>query len=149
MRRNEKIVRNETTRGASRLLGTQGPCVDTLGIVGLEIRSGAPGKSRLNYGSSISATSSVQKFLPQRVFNTSTSNSVTNIARTMTLDLGPLGQQTVSSAALLGVGALTIASIAFTTFRFLLSTFVLPGISVCIDLYYLSLVLTDLALQIW
>ncbi|KAK6383639.1 uncharacterized protein PV06_01071 [Exophiala oligosperma] len=45
----------------------------------------------------------------------------------MAVDLGPLGQQSLASTALIGVGAITIASIAFTTFRVLLSTFVLPG----------------------
>lgn len=50
----------------------------------------------------------------------------------MAVDLGPLGQQSLASTALIGVGAITIASIAFTTFRVLLSTFVLPGKSVCV-----------------
>jgi hypothetical protein len=46
------------------------------------------------------------------------------------IDLGPLGEQTMASTALLGVGVLTLASITFTVSRFLLSTFVLPGTSV-------------------
>lgn len=50
----------------------------------------------------------------------------------MAVDLGPLGQQSLASTALIGVGAITIASIAFTTLRVLLSTFVLPGKSVCV-----------------
>jgi hypothetical protein len=48
----------------------------------------------------------------------------------MALDLGPLGQQSAASAALLGVGALTLASVAFNIIRVVLSTFVLPGTSV-------------------
>lgn len=49
----------------------------------------------------------------------------------MTLDLGPLGRQSLSSAALLAVGALSLAYVAFTTLRVVLSTFILPGTSVC------------------
>lgn len=49
----------------------------------------------------------------------------------MALDLGPLGQLSAGSAALLGIGTLTLAYIAFTTLRVLLSTFLLPGTSVC------------------
>ena len=49
----------------------------------------------------------------------------------MALNLGPLGQHGVASAALLGIGALTLAYLAFTVFRVLLSTFLLPGTSVC------------------
>ncbi|KAK5467129.1 hypothetical protein LTS15_000099 [Exophiala xenobiotica] len=45
----------------------------------------------------------------------------------MAVNLGPLGQQSLASTALITVGAITIASIAFTTLRVLLSTFVLPG----------------------
>ncbi|KAL2433482.1 Very-long-chain 3-oxoacyl-CoA reductase [Exophiala dermatitidis] len=45
----------------------------------------------------------------------------------MAVDLGPLGQQSTASALLIGVGALTVGSIVFTTLRVLLSTFVLPG----------------------
>ena len=48
----------------------------------------------------------------------------------MTYDFGPLGQQTLTSAALLGVGAITLAAIGFTVLRVLLSTLVLPGTSV-------------------
>jgi hypothetical protein len=53
----------------------------------------------------------------------------------MLFNLGLLGQQSISSTALLGVGALTLASIAFTIVRVLLSTFILPGTSVRILLY--------------
>lgn len=45
----------------------------------------------------------------------------------MTLNLGPFGQQTIPSAILLGIGALTAASVSWTILRVLLSTFVLPG----------------------
>ncbi|KAK4935076.1 hypothetical protein LTR10_023808 [Elasticomyces elasticus] len=45
----------------------------------------------------------------------------------MGIDLGPLGQQTVPSAALIGLGAITAVSVLFTTLRVILSTFVLPG----------------------
>ena len=48
----------------------------------------------------------------------------------MTYDFGSLGQQTLTSAALLGVGAFTLASIGFTVLRVLLSTLILPGTSV-------------------
>ncbi|KAJ9609392.1 hypothetical protein H2200_005719 [Cladophialophora chaetospira] len=44
-----------------------------------------------------------------------------------TYSLGPLGQQTLPSTLLIGIGALTLASIAFTTARVFLSTFILPG----------------------
>ena len=47
-----------------------------------------------------------------------------------TYNFGPLGQQTLPSTLLLGVGALTLTSIAYTVARILLSTFVLPGKSV-------------------
>jgi len=45
----------------------------------------------------------------------------------MALDLGPLGHQSIPSTVLLGIGALTAASISFTILRVLLSTFILPG----------------------
>ena len=48
----------------------------------------------------------------------------------LTIDLGPLGQQTLPAMVLIGVGALTLASVVFTTVRVLLSTFILPGRSV-------------------
>lgn len=48
----------------------------------------------------------------------------------MAINLGPLGQQSLTFTALISIGAITIASIAFTTLRVLLSTFVLPGKSV-------------------
>lgn len=48
----------------------------------------------------------------------------------MSYDLGPLGQQSAASAFVLIVGVLTLASVAFTLTRVLLSTFVLPGKSV-------------------
>ncbi|KIX93508.1 uncharacterized protein Z520_10686 [Fonsecaea multimorphosa CBS 102226] len=44
-----------------------------------------------------------------------------------TIDLGPLGQQTLPSTLLIGIGALTLASVAFTVTRVFLSTFILPG----------------------
>lgn len=45
----------------------------------------------------------------------------------MSLSLGPLGDQTPLSAALIAIGALTVASVSFTLTRFLASTFILPG----------------------
>lgn len=44
-----------------------------------------------------------------------------------TVNLGPLGQQNLSSAFLISVGVLTVASIVLTISRVLLSTFILPG----------------------
>ncbi|OCT50884.1 Very-long-chain 3-oxoacyl-CoA reductase [Cladophialophora carrionii] len=44
-----------------------------------------------------------------------------------TVDMGPLGQQSLLSTLLIGVGALTLATVVFTTARVLLSTFILPG----------------------
>ncbi|ETI27338.1 hypothetical protein G647_09528 [Cladophialophora carrionii CBS 160.54] len=41
--------------------------------------------------------------------------------------MGPLGQQSLLSTLLIGVGALTLATVVFTTTRVLLSTFILPG----------------------
>lgn len=45
----------------------------------------------------------------------------------MTLDLGPLGQQTIPATALLAIGTLTVGAISWTVLRVLLSIFVLPG----------------------
>lgn len=45
----------------------------------------------------------------------------------MSFDLGPLGQQNAFSTALIGVGALSIASVLYAFGRVLLSTFILPG----------------------
>ncbi|RMD40623.1 hypothetical protein DV735_g4495, partial [Chaetothyriales sp. CBS 134920] len=47
----------------------------------------------------------------------------------MSLDLGPLGKQSPLAAALLGVGALTVASIVYHTLRVILSIFLIPGLS--------------------
>jgi len=48
----------------------------------------------------------------------------------MSIDLGPLGTQNALSTLLIGVGALSFASVIYTVGRVLLSTFVLPGQSV-------------------
>lgn len=45
----------------------------------------------------------------------------------MTIDLGPLGQQSTLSAVLLGLGVLSLASVFYNVGRVLLSIFVLPG----------------------
>lgn len=45
----------------------------------------------------------------------------------MTIDLGPLGQQTAFSTVLLAVGVLSLASVVYNVGRVLLSIFVLPG----------------------
>ncbi|EXJ57938.1 beta-keto reductase [Cladophialophora yegresii CBS 114405] len=44
-----------------------------------------------------------------------------------TIDFGALGRQSLLSTLLIGVGALTLASVVFTIARVLLSTFILPG----------------------
>ena len=49
---------------------------------------------------------------------------------TMTVRLGPLGDQTVLGAGLIAIGAVVVMSSAFTLLRVLLSIFVLPGKSV-------------------
>lgn len=51
--------------------------------------------------------------------------------RNMLIDLGPLGQQNSIATLLLGVGALSLASVLYTLTKFFLSTFVVPGKSVC------------------
>jgi len=48
----------------------------------------------------------------------------------MSIDLGPLGTQNALSTLLIGVGALSLASVIYTVARVLLSTFILPGQSV-------------------
>jgi hypothetical protein len=57
----------------------------------------------------------------------------------MPLNLGPLGQQTILSTILLGVGIIYLTWILYTVTRVLLSTFVLPGASVSITSFLLSL----------
>ena len=49
---------------------------------------------------------------------------------TMTVRLGPLGDQTVLGAGLIAIGCAVVLSSAFTLLRVLLSIFVLPGKSV-------------------
>lgn len=48
----------------------------------------------------------------------------------MIVDLGLLGPQNGTGTLLIGIGAVTVASIVLTVLRVLLSTFVLPGQSV-------------------
>jgi hypothetical protein len=53
---------------------------------------------------------------------------------TMAYDLGPLGQQSTASAALLLIGAIAVATTLYSAIRVLLSVLVLPGTSVCASL---------------
>lgn len=48
----------------------------------------------------------------------------------MTYNLGPLGQQTAFSAAILFIGLLSVGSVLYTVTKVLLSIFILPGKSV-------------------
>ena len=48
----------------------------------------------------------------------------------MAIELGPLGQQTLLSTALILIGGVVAANSLFTVVRVLLSVFVLPGRSV-------------------